>query len=101
MNSSDFVPIAAAAFFIWHCLARTRPPGIAQVVPLLPPAVQRFLGCPWCCGAWASIGLTALTVALPAIDLTTDWPALIITALAAAGLVGLTGSLLPDDGGTD
>lgn len=95
----ELILIAAlAALWLWRALGL---PGLpwylraprAGVVAL--PRGEHFLRCPWCLGAWLAIAfLTALHWATGQLH-----PVITpISALAAAGLVGLAASFLPDDG---
>lgn len=82
-----------AAFTIWHALARVQPPGVRQLYAALPGPLQRFVGCPWCAGAWlAFAAVLALTWG--------HWHPIEtpILALAAAAVPGVLDSLTPDDG---
>ena len=93
---------ALAAFFAWWVTARTDTPYLR---PILRPLrrvepVRHFLACPWCAGAWWAFvfsGILSLTLGAPEGIL----PALALALLrwfGAAALVGLAGTLIPDDG---
>ena len=96
---------APAAFFIWWVLARTDTPFLRWLQrPLRKRASTfKFISCPWCAGAWASLVVALLGLAT--LDVAHGWQGavaeLIVRWFGTAGLVGLAGTLIPDDGEPD
>lgn len=89
---------ALAALWGWKVLNQSfAPPPISTLARLLRrlPRGDKLVGCPWCIGAWLSIvGVVSQHAATGNLD----WVQTPAAAFAAAGLTGLLGSVLPDDG---
>lgn len=100
---TEILAPALAAFWVWYVIAFLDPPIVGRVTRWLadeaelwePPtwhhAVRKFLNCPWCFGAWLSIGFVFAYSG----DVSTTTA---VHALAAAAIVGTAGTLIPDDG---
>lgn len=95
----EIVVIAAlGAVWGWFVLNDPKAPrfivGLGNLLRKLPKG-EKLVGCPWCIGAWFSIIAVVLQEwALGVLD-----PVLTpIHALAAAGLCGIIGGFIADDG---
>ncbi|HLS32609.1 MAG TPA: DUF1360 domain-containing protein [Brevibacterium sp.] len=89
--------IGLAALWVWWVIARTSPPFLMWALRPLRrrPAVYSFLACPWCAGAWIAL---ALTLGAHAVTGAWGWASTPLTWLAASAIVGVAGTLIPDDG---
>lgn len=100
----DVLVLGFAAFWIWWVVARMSPPFLMWALRPLRrrPAVRKFLACPWCSGAWWAIAVVLVFVALAVPMGVMTWTDVVLwapfTALGASAVVGLTGTLIPDDG---
>lgn len=80
-----------AAFWLWFSIAVKPLPGLKWMTDL--PG-QSFWRCPWCLGAWLALAVTLL---LTWADNSFGWHTPFVW-LAAASIVGVAGSFVPDDG---
>lgn len=100
----DALVLAGAAFWIWWVVARMSPPFLMFLLRPLRrrQAVRSFLACPWCAGAWITLAVVlAAAGVFWLIDVAT-WAELLVwtpfTWLASSAIVGVAGTLIPDDG---
>ena len=100
----DVLVLALVAFWLWWVIARMSPPFLMPALRPLRrrPAVRHFLACPWCAGAWWSLAVVLAFIAFAFSVGVMTWSEAVVWApftwLAASAIVGVAGTLIPDDG---
>lgn len=95
---ADVLLASLAAVWLWYVLNLPAPPLPLRLAARALRALPRgshLVGCPWCLGAHLSfVSFLSLSYAHQSLD----WVTAPVGALASAGVTGLIGTALPDDG---
>lgn len=104
LSMIDVLVVALAAFYLWWLFARTDTPFLRFIQRPIRrhPKAYKFFACPWCAGAWWALAVTlyiavfCMTIGVMTLAQFVVWAP--VTWLGSAALVGIAGTLIPDDG---